>query len=77
MVVANASRQTVCMYVRATHGDVHCGMERICSGPEAGIEGWIHVVRLLWQKHAQEEDWEFLLIDVRNLFNEENRTDML
>ena len=44
---------------------------------EAGIEGGIHAVRILWQKHAQEEDWGFLLIDARNTFNEENRTAML
>ena len=35
-----------------------------------GVEGGIHAVRLLWQKHAQEEDWGFLLIDTRNAFNE-------
>ena len=34
-------------------------------------------MRLLWQKHVQEEDWGVLLIDARNMFNEENRIDML
>ena len=29
------------------------------------------------EEHSQEEDWGFLLIDVRNAFNEENRTAML
>ena len=42
-----------------------------------GIEGGIHTVKLLWKQHAQEEDWGFLVIDVRNAFNEENRTSML
>ena len=37
----------------------------------------IHVVRSLWQQHAQEEDWGFLLIDTRNTFNEENHKAML
>ena len=27
---------------------------------------------LLWQQHLKEEDWGFLLIDMRNSFNEEN-----
>ena len=54
-----------------------CGTDKICGGLEAGIEGGIHVVRLLWQKQSQEEDWRFLLIDARNAFNEENRKAML
>ena len=29
---------------------------------------------LLWEHHYPEEYWGFLLIDVRNAFNEENRT---
>ena len=32
---------------------------------------------ILWQQHSQEEDWGFLLLYVRNVFNEENRTAML
>ena len=34
-------------------------------------------MHLLWQNNAQEEDWGFLLIYARNVFNEENRTAML
>ena len=34
-------------------------------------------MRVLWEEHLQEEDWGFLLIDARNLFNEENQTAML
>ena len=54
-----------------------CRTEHICIGLEARIEGGIHTVRLLWQKHAQEEDWGFLLIDVLNAFNEEKLIDIL
>ena len=54
-----------------------CGAEQLCSGLEAGIEGEIHVVRLLWQHHDQEEEWGFLLIDKPNVFNEDNRTAMM
>ena len=46
-----------------------CGMEQICVGLEAGIEGGIHAVRLLWKQHSQEEEWGFLLIDARNASN--------
>ena len=52
-------------------------MKQLCGGLEAGIEGGMHAVRLLWQQHAQEEDWGFLLIDTRNYFNGENCTAML
>ena len=54
-----------------------CGTEKICGGLEAGIKGGIHLVRILWQKHAQESDWEFLLIDAHNSSNEEKHTFML
>ena len=27
---------------------------------------------LLWAQHSQEDDWVFLLIDVRNAFDEDN-----
>ena len=54
-----------------------CGTEQLCRGLEIGIKEGIHAVRLLWQKHAHEEDWGFLLIDAQNAFNEENRTAML
>ena len=54
-----------------------CGTTNIAGGVEAGIEGAIHVMRVLREEHNQEEDWGFLLIDARNAFNEENRTAML
>ena len=54
-----------------------CGTEKLCGGLEAGIQGWIHAVRLLWKQDAQEEDWGFLLVELHNVFNEEKRTAML
>ena len=50
------------------------GTENIARSIEAGIEGGIHAIRMMWQHHSQEEDWGLLLIDARNVFNEENRT---
>ena len=54
-----------------------CGTEQMAGGVEAGIEGAIHAARIQWAKHSHKEDWGFLLIDVRNAFNEENQTAML
>ena len=54
-----------------------CGTEQLCGGLDAGIEGGVQVVRLLWQQYSQEEEWGLLLIDARNAFNEENRISML
>ncbi len=54
-----------------------CGVDQLCTGLEAGIEGVVHAMRLLWQSHAAEEEWGFLLVDAKNAFNEGNRTVML
>ena len=54
-----------------------CGTIQLAGGLEAGIEGAIHAMRVLWDEHKKKEDWGFLLIDARNAFTEENRTAML
>jgi hypothetical protein len=54
-----------------------CGIDQLCAGLEAGIEGAIHAMQNLWDLHQQEEEWGFLLIDAKNAFNEQNRTGML
>ena len=54
-----------------------CGTTQLAGVHEAGIEGAIHAMRVLFEEHRKEEDWGFLLIDARNAFNEENRTAML
>ena len=51
-----------------------CSMAQLAGGLEAGIEGAIHAMRVLWEEHKKGEDWGFLLIYARNAFNEENRT---
>ena len=56
---------------------VACGTERLAWGVESGIEGAIHATRLQWTQHSQEEEWGFLLVGPRNVFNEENQTAML
>ena len=54
-----------------------CGINQLCAGLEAGIEGGIHAVSELWSQCKAEEEWGFLLIDAANAFNEINRTGML
>jgi hypothetical protein len=54
-----------------------CGVDQLCGGLEAGIEGGIHAMRSLWKAHEEEEKWGFLLVDARNAFNEGNRMAML
>ena len=54
-----------------------CGTTQLAGGMEAGIEGAIHAMRILWEEHKKEEDWGLLLIDACSAFNEENRTAML
>ena len=40
-----------------------CVTNQLYGGVEAGIEGCIHVMRLLWAQFTQDEDWGFLLIE--------------
>jgi hypothetical protein len=54
-----------------------CGIDQLCAGLEAGIEGGIHAIDELWRQHKEEEEWGFLLVDAANAFNELNRTAML
>jgi hypothetical protein len=54
-----------------------CGIDQLCAGLELGIEGGIHAMSHLWERHKMEEEWRFLLIDASNAFNEQNRTSML
>ena len=46
-----------------------CGTTQLAGELEAGIEGAIHVMRVLWEEHKTEMDWIFSLIDARNAFN--------
>ena len=54
-----------------------CGTEQLAVGIEEGIKEGIHDLRLLWAQHSQDEDWWFLLVDMWNNFNEENRTALI
>jgi hypothetical protein len=54
-----------------------CGIDQLCASLEAGIEGGIHIMPLLWEMHAAEENWGFLLVDAKNAFNAANWIVML
>ena len=54
-----------------------CGTLQLCAGLEAGVEGGIHSISSLWEQMHGEDEYEFLLVDARNAFNEMNRTTML
>ena len=47
-------------------------MEQLFRGIGTGIEGGIHAMQLIRQKHSQEEDWGFVFIDARNDLNKDN-----
>ena len=49
------------------------GVDQLCAGLEAGMEGGIHAAKLLWQEHALAEEWKFRLVDGKNAFNEDSR----
>ena len=52
-------------------------MEQMFREVEAVVEGGIHAMRLPWAYHSQEEDWEILLVNAQNAFNEENWKSMM
>ena len=56
------------LWVTGQEAKAACGTEQLTKGVEAGIEGGIHAMRIIWPEHSQEEDWGFLLIDARNSF---------
>jgi hypothetical protein len=48
-----------------------CTTYNICAGLKGSIEAAIHIMQAEWDLHHSEEDWVFLLIGARNVFNEQ------
>ena len=67
----------VILRVMGQEAKAACGKEQISGGVESGIKGGVHAIHLLWSHNSHEKDWRLLLIDERNAFNKENRTEML
>jgi hypothetical protein len=53
------------LFVAGGEARDECGVDQLCAGLEAGVEGGIHALRLIWELHAQEEEWGFLLVDAK------------
>jgi hypothetical protein len=67
------------MVLRLVGGEAKeaCGINQLCAGLEADIEGRIHAINQLWKEKEEENDWGFPLVDVCNVFNKMNRVAML
>jgi len=65
------------LHVAGKEASASCGVDQLCAGLQAGIDGAIHAMQHEWDIHHMEENWGFLLIDARNAFNELNCTAML
>ena len=51
--------------------------DHICEGLKAGINGEVHEGQYIWDANSIEENWEFLLVEKKNVFNEINKIGML
>ena len=60
--------------VMATRWEIEeeCGVDQLCSGLQAGIEGAIHSMRELFEDNKG-TGWGVLLVDAKNAFNSLNR----
>jgi hypothetical protein len=54
-----------------------CGIDQLCVGLEASIEGGIHAINHLWKENEEENDWGFVLFDAWNAFNKMNQIAMM
>ena len=46
--------------------------DKICSGLKVVTNGSIYGVQAIWYTNLSTEDWGFLMVDVKNKFNEIN-----
>ena len=54
-----------------------CQDEHMCAGLKAGIDGAIHRFQTLWDENLSTEEWDFLLVDAKNTFNDISRVIIL
>ena len=53
-----------------------CRVDQLRTNLEAGMEDVIHVLQLIWELHAQEQESVFLLVNAQNAFNKGHWTNM-
>ena len=54
-----------------------CQDDQLCAGLKVGIYDTIHGVQALWDKNLTTEEWVFLLVDAKIVFNDINQVGML
>ena len=54
-----------------------CQGDQMCAGRKAGIDRAIHRLQALWDENSSTEEWGFLLVEAKNVFNDINRVVML
>ena len=63
--------KVVCM-VTKSDAEVVCGVDQLCAGLGAGIEGAVHALHDLFDVNGK-NGWGVLMVDARNAFNSLNR----
>ena len=56
---------------------IACQDDQLCAGINMGIDGVIHRVQALWDENSSTEEWGFLLVDRKNVFNKIIQVGML
>ena len=46
--------------------------DQLCAGIKPGIDGPVHRVQAIWDEKLTTEDWGFLLVEAKNVFNNIN-----
>ena len=54
-----------------------CQDDQLCAVLKAGIDGAVYGVQAIWDTILSIEDWGFLLVDEKSVFNEIHRIGML
>ena len=49
-----------------------CQDDQMCDRLKARIDGTVHGIQAIWDKNLTTEDWGYVLVDTKKLFNEIN-----